>query len=166
MAWVPFLAFLPIALLLLVGCEPEEDFPDEPYIEFEDFIKINNDSTGLIVLSFTDGDGNIGLGPGDTLDPYVGKYYYNFFLYIFSKKDGVLDSVITQFPFHGRIPRLENVAEGESIQGEIEMEIDIYSMELFIPEDTLAFDIYIVDRDLNYSNTVRTPEIILNRFSQ
>ncbi|MGM0612467.1 MAG: hypothetical protein ACQESM_03035 [Bacteroidota bacterium] len=151
-------------ILLLTSCTEEEDYPIEPKIEFENFKKINNDSTGIITLSFTDGDGDIGLKDSDTTDPYTGEYFYNFFLYIFEKNNGQYDSVETDIPFHGRIPELEGVQEGESIKGEIDIEVDIYSMDIFIPADSVVFDIYIVDRALHHSNTVRSPLIILDSF--
>ncbi|MFO8055400.1 MAG: hypothetical protein R6U19_09610 [Bacteroidales bacterium] len=154
-----------IAMVLMTSsCIKQEQYPDEPHIEFEQFDKTNNDSTGIVTISFTDGNGNIGLSASDTVDPYTGEYFYNFFLHIFKKTNGNYDSVQTDFPYHGRIPELENVTEGESIEGDIDIEIDIYSMDVFIPVDTLVFDIYIVDRDLNHSNTIRTPPIILNSF--
>ncbi|MCF8331087.1 MAG: hypothetical protein K9H84_01400 [Bacteroidales bacterium] len=151
-------------LMFLSSCTDDKDYPIEPKIKFEDFRKVNQDSTGIITLSYTDGDGDIGLAKSDTLYPYDSTYFYNFFLYIFERKNGQYDSVQTSIPYHGRIPLLENVQEGESIEGEIEMELDIFSMDVFIPGDTVVFDIFIVDRALHHSNTVRTPPIILNSF--
>lgn len=151
-------------MLLLYSCTDDPDYPDTPEIKFERFQKINNDSTGIITLSFTDGDGDVGLASSDTLSPYDSTYFYNFFLYIFERNNGQFDTVQTNIPFHGRIPLLENVQQGESITGEIDMEIDIFSMDVFIPGDTVRFDIFIVDRALNHSNTVTTPSIVLNSF--
>ncbi|MFO8086498.1 MAG: hypothetical protein R6T91_01660 [Bacteroidales bacterium] len=159
-----FIVILFSGLLLLYSCTEDPDYPDTPRIKFERFQKINNDSTGIITLSFTDGDGDIGLASSDTLSPYDSNYFYNFFLYIFERKNGQYDTVQTNIPFHGRIPLLENVQEGESIEGEIDMEIDIFSMDVFIPSDTVRFEIFIVDRALNHSNTVTTPRIVLNSF--
>lgn len=151
-------------LMFFSSCIEDTNYPVEPKIKFESFRKVNQDSTGIITLSFTDGDGDIGLSESDTLYPYDSTYFYNFFLYIFERKNGQYDSVQTSIPFHGRIPLLENVEEGESIEGEIEMELDIFSMDVFIPGDTVVFDIFIVDRALHHSNTVRTSPIILNSF--
>jgi hypothetical protein len=153
-----------VAVLLFTACGEDQDFPIEPKIKFESFHKIHNDSTGIITISFTDGDGDIGLKNSDTLDPYTNEYFYNFFLYIFEKKNGQYDTVQTSIPFHGRIPYMDEVQPGESIEGDIEMEVDIFSMDVFIPGDTLVFDIYIVDRALHHSNTVRTKPVILNSF--
>lgn len=150
--------------LLMFSCVEEKNYPVKPHIEYKSFVKTNNDSTGIITLEFTDGDGDIGLSESDTLAPYDSTYFYNFFLYPFKYTNGQYDSVDTSIPYHGRIPKLENVEPGESIEGEIEMEIDIYSMDLFIPADTVAFDIFIVDRALHHSNTIRTLPIILDSF--
>ncbi len=153
-----------LAAFFFTACVEENEYPDEPHIEYESFSTTANDSVGIIKLSFTDGNGDIGLAKSDTTSPYTGKYFYNFFLYVFEKKNGQYDSVQTSIPFHGRIPILDDVTVGESIEGDIEMEIDIYTMDIFIPGDTLVFDIFIVDRALNQSNTIRTDPIILNNF--
>lgn len=151
-------------ILIFTSCVKDKQYPVEPRIEFKSFLKTNNDSTGIITLEFTDGDGDIGLSESDTLPPYDSTYFYNFFLYIFEYKNGKYDSVETDIPYHGRIPRLKNVEEGESIEGEIEMKVDVFTMDYFIPSDTIRFDIYIVDRALHHSNTVHSRQIILDSF--
>ena len=58
-----------VLFLLVVGfssCLKRNDFPDEPQIEYLDFVKYQNtqgkDSIGVLKFKFTDGDGDIGLG--------------------------------------------------------------------------------------------------------
>ena len=77
--------FVLVISSLLVSCIKKEDYPDIPSIEFKSFSKINNglgyDDKGLLVISFTDGDGDIGLGSQEIQPPYdtASMYYYNFF---------------------------------------------------------------------------------------
>ena len=47
---------------IILSCEPEQNFPLEPIIQFESFSKdsIQEFDTAQITISFTDGDGDIG----------------------------------------------------------------------------------------------------------
>ena len=77
--------------LMLSSCIEKQQYPDEPIIEYKDFLITTNaqgfDQTGYFIIGFTDGDGDIGLDQGDTLAPYNpgSDYYYNFFITIYEK---------------------------------------------------------------------------------
>lgn len=57
-------------------------------------------------------------------------------------------------------PRLSNKTP-ESIDGEISIEIFINNFTS--PYDTVRFEFFVVDRALQHSNTVTTPEIIIHK---
>jgi hypothetical protein len=79
-------------ILFLNSCIERVEYPVEPYIEFSDFYVVTDQTsgkeTGVIVLTFTDGDGDIGLAPKDTLYPYQlgGDYYYNYIMYFYKNR--------------------------------------------------------------------------------
>jgi len=94
-----------LILLLIVGsvvfsCRKFEEFPDIPAITYDNFLVLMNTQTGItergvLVFSYTDGDGDLGLASKDTLFPYDknGDYYYNLILKYFEKQYGVFVEV-------------------------------------------------------------------------
>lgn len=153
--------------VFFLGCTKEEVFPVEPNITFISFTKIDNnspiDDKGILKIFFTDGDGDLGLDNGDTLPPFDKNsiYYYNYFIKYFEKKHGSFVEVQLPVTFNSRIPRLEPSGNNNSIKGEIELEL--YINNPFSVFDTIRFEAYIVDRALNKSNVIVTPEIIVKK---
>lgn len=154
------------SLAMLFGaCLPNNNFPDEPVVEFKEFKKIptsdGKDEKGVLVLKFTDGDGDIGLDQGDTLPPHDPSsiYYYNFFTRYYEKQNGEFVEVELGTPNYFRIPVLTPVGQNKSLEGEIEVEL--YINNPFSDYDTIKFDAWIVDQALHESNTVETGEIII-----
>ncbi len=151
---------------LLCACGPREKFPDEPYIEFVALEKIDNgtgkDDMANLIIHFQDGDGDVGLDVSDTTGIFSkdSAYYYNFFIDYYEKQHGQWVLVDLPTPLHARVPRLsEN--EPESIEGEIT--ILTYINNYFSPYDTIKLSCQLVDRALNESNIIETPEIIVNK---
>jgi hypothetical protein len=153
-----------ICLLLgasvLYSCIKKDEFPVIPAIQWEGYSVMRNtagyDSLGFLKISYTDGDGNIGLYDSDTVAPYK----YNFFVKMLQMKNGSLQEIIfpdTNLNFNARIPILTPTGKNKNIKGEIEMMIQIYFASPILTSDTIAFDLYIMDRDLNKSNVIRTP---------
>jgi len=153
--------------IMFASCLKREEYPIEPYIEFVDFRKYVNESgiedKGLLVFSFTDGDGDIGLSPGDTLPPFhrEGDYFFNLFIFYHEVQNGAIVEVELPQPFHLRLPVITPSGNNKAIKGEIEVELDIFNP--ITPFDTILFDFYLVDRALHKSNTVRTPKIKVKR---
>jgi hypothetical protein len=151
---------------VLTSCIKKDEFPIVPAIKWESYTPIQNamgyDSLGYLKISYTDGDGNIGLYDWDTAAPYK----YNFFVKMFQMKNDSLQEII--FPdstinFNARIPILTPSGKNKNIKGEIEMLIQIYYASPILASDTIAFELYIQDRDLNKSNIIYTPLITVNR---
>ena len=62
-------------------------------------------------------------------------------------------------PFHARFPRL--LPEGLSpVDGELNFALTLVPSSLLTPNDTLRFDVNILDRELNRSNTITTDHIV------
>lgn len=160
--------------LALTSCKDYEKYPMEPTVEFIEFTILRDalgiDQRGIIHIAYTDGDGNIGLYPHDTVPPYD----YNLFIKYLEQQNGVFkeiflvtpnynDSVVTYdtATFNARIPILTPAGRNKAIRGEIEDTLFINNpLSLY---DTIKFEVYIVDRDLNKSNTIATPPIIVKK---
>ena len=153
------------AFVLSISCLRQEEFPDIPHIEYKDFIKINNglgyDDKGILVLKFTDGDGDIGLAESDTFPPYdqSSMYYYNFFISYYEKQNGEFIEIELPFANNSRIPPLNSSKNPKPLKGEIEIELFINNFTSTY--DTIRFSAFIVDRALNHSDTIITPDIYI-----
>lgn len=163
-------------ILLFSMCRKFEDYPIEPQIEFNNFLLEYNESTGItergvLMISYTDGDGDLGLFSRDTFPPfnYGSDYYYNMIIDYYEKQNGKWELVPLIFKdpetgendtltFSVRIPNLTPSSGNQSIKGVIQDTMYIYNpLSEF---DTIKFSVYIIDRALHISNTVETPEIV------
>lgn len=157
--------FLMIAslLVLLASCRKPEKFSLVPAIEFVS-LEANPVAGGTdvcLTFKFQDGDGDIGLDEDDIQSPFdtSSVYYYNCFITYFEKQNGHFVEVELPSTLNMRIPRLSDNTP-ESISGEIML--DLYANNPFSPFDTIRYELYIVDRALNHSNTITTTEFITN----
>lgn len=154
-------------LLLMSSCIKKEEFPDVPRIKFVSFDKIDNglgyDDKGIITISFTDGDGNLGLAADETNPPYDSSsiYYYNFFLTYYERQHGEFIAVDLPFTNNARFPLLNKNDADKPLKGEISIELYInnFSSEF----DTIRFEAFITDRTLNHSDTITTPAVLINK---
>jgi hypothetical protein len=155
-----------VTFLALAACNREEDLPDEPVINTVEYLEDEKD----LVINFTDGDGNFGL-PADFIDPpfqawedsvngIINKNHNNLWLEVFVKESGIYALLETPNPygFDFRIPFL--TPQGQNKQLRVTATYDLLDLDDFISTgvlnvgDTMRFDVTLVDRDLNFSNTV------------
>lgn len=146
-----------------VGCLPEPQYPLQPVIGFVSMELMENGGREL-VLSFTDGDGDIGLGQGDTLPPFCAAcaHHQNLKLEYEELRDGVwtpisLNPASGQVPFYYRVPRVTPTGQSPALQGTIAL--DMPAWYLSSSYDTLRFQVTLWDRSLNASNTLITPAL-------
>ena len=69
--------------IILISCLDAPQYSEIPDIEFEQIIfkdlKDPSSADSLIIsIKFRDGDGNVGIGPTETQEPYNDKYYFQF----------------------------------------------------------------------------------------
>lgn len=153
--------------LLYSSCRKQVVYPVVPFIEYVSFVKIENpngiDSKGILKFSFTDGDGDIGLSESDTLYPFNpgSPYYYDLFITYYEKQHGDYVPVTLPMTNNSRIPVVTPDGGNKSIKGTIEVELFVNNPTTTY--DTIAYDVSIVDRALNLSNKIRTPDIIINK---
>jgi hypothetical protein len=170
------LLFSVVLWVLLASCGKEtQKFSDIPFIRYEGFEQLINlqgkDSIGIMRLYFTDGDGDLGLGPSDTLPPYNpgSLFYYNFIIDYFEKQNGDFVKVVIAPPIPGadtitnnsRIPRLVPQGRNRSLEGTLLMEL--FTNNPLSAFDTIKYRAYIIDRALNKSNVIETPELVIRK---
>jgi len=160
-----FLVLSPISCLKL------ETYPNEPEIEYLDFISDGN--TATISFSFTDGDGNIGLSQNQLDAPFdtSSYFYYNLYINYFEMMDGswvrgTADPLGNNFPTADSITfayRLENITpigQNKALKGEIEITMEPYYFNSYSNHnDSIRYEIILIDRSLNISNIIQSPLI-------
>ena len=141
---------------------------------------------GIIKFSYTDGDGDLGLNASDTLPPFGfhDAHYYNMVVDYLKSENGVFvktpllsphvptnpgdtlvlfDTVTFNARFkrlrdsEERFKRLRDSEEPKAISGTIEYKLTVQNP--LSPEDTIKFEIRILDRALHVSNMIQTEAI-------
>ena len=143
--------------VVFFGCKPDPTFPAIPALTFKEFRQPAGSDSLVVVFSFTDGDGDIGVAPTDSDTNMVLCVYAPDANGIFQQVPDIntpnqFDSLIYKY----RIPNLT--------PGQIGLEGDIYVTILnksFLPRDTLQFNAFLLDQSDNKSNIVRTETVIL-----
>jgi len=164
---------LVFTVLVMVSCNDEEDLPDEPVINSVDYIEEERD----LQFTFTDGDGNFGLPPSDTLPPFQpledevnnipNEFHNNLWLDIYVLRSGTYELIETPNPFDFRIPLLTPTGQNKQLRVTTTYDLSFDFQDLLVSGDyfdlgdTLRFDVTIVDRDLNVSNVATTEGHIL-----
>ena len=146
--------------LLCASCLKTEQFPTEPHISFKSYVQ-SADSSEL-TISFTDGDGDIGLAQGDTLAPYNpgSVWYHNFFVDQYKKVNGSWVRQQFALPLYYRIPVITPTGQNKALQGDITVEISPLVLPPPAVGDTTRFGVRIADRALHESNTVFSEPLI------
>lgn len=168
MTALKYLFFICLLGLFFGSCRPESEFPNEPEIKFESFIQENDEGQEVATLtfSFTDGDGNLGLDQADTTGNFCIDscfYYYNLFCNYYEKQEGEwvhysYEEEDILVPFYYRVPRVIPNGQNPSLEGKIDVFMNTYYLPTLY--DTCRFELFLVDRDLNHSNTILTREFI------
>lgn len=183
------LLLVALFLITFLSCRKPKVYPDNPIITFKDFVILKNsqglDESGKLTISFTDGDGDIGLRAGDTIAPYdtCSIYQFNFFIKIFEKRNGVFRQFVFKKNFNPCVfqdlyqvcnpvfstlldstynATLKDITpEGKSKALNGDLELDIPFLIPCVTSDTIKFQIQIVDRALRWSNMVESLEYII-----
>ena len=144
---IPFL--IANLIICMESCKVDECEEIIPTAEYVDLV--THGDTATITLSFKDCDGDLGLLPSDTTAPYE----FNLFLEYYQLKNGVWEVVgPLPTPYYYRIPVLETSGNSIITEGEIDISLIPYYLPGY--SDTIKYQIYIVDKALNQSNTIET----------
>lgn len=146
------------------GCLPEPQFPDVPAIGFVSMEPQNGGGREL-VISFTDGDGDVGLSQADTLPPFCSSciHHQNLKLEYEEWRNGAWVHIpllpeAGQVPFYYRVPRVTPTGQNPALQGTIA--VDMPTWFLNSPYDSVRFQIQLWDRELHESNAIYTPVLL------
>jgi hypothetical protein len=171
-------------LVVVSACKEREIFPAIPAIEYKShyFLRdpnslgFGNDTLLGVLFTYRDGDGDIGLGPSDTLPPYernsdefgrvTNRFHYNVHVDYFEVVNGqmrpfIIPNTVDTFKVRARIGSLTPDGKFKAIRGEIDYQ--------FMPpqfanrRDSIKLRITLIDRALNESNVAESPIIVLPR---
>ena len=173
-----------LVTMAVTSCQKPVEYPIEPAIEYQGFTYLlNPDSTfsgeGVIEFSYTDGDGDLGLDDADTLYPFGfhDPHYYNMVVDYLKAENGVFVKTPLLSPhvptnpadtlvlydtvtFNARFHRLRDNDDPKAISGTMEYKLTVQNP--FSPNDTVKFEIHILDRALHESNVIQTEAIYTN----
>lgn len=169
--WI-FLTFT----MFLISCAKPPKYPDEPLIVFDSLSKsvvqdktVAEDSLFLF-FSFQDGDGDLGTAAGDTV---TNIFYFDdrFSITDVPGPDSIQANIFIidrrsddyEFTSSYRLPYLTPVGEVKAIKGQVRIAAK-FSCRFVAKSnnyvaDTIAPQLYIVDRANNKSNIVDLPPI-------
>ncbi len=154
------LASVVVALALMAsGCVKEPPYPVEPVISFERFEQ--TPTSAKLTLSFTDGDGDVGLDASDQQPPFDegSEYYHNLFLIYEELHNGVWVRPDLELENNFRIPRITPTGQNKVLQGEIDVDLFWPLNDPNSPFDTVRFEVRMYDRALHQSNVIHTDPI-------
>jgi hypothetical protein len=147
--------------IIVASCIKREEFPIVPYIEFKNFYLVKDpvtgNETGVFAITFTDGDGDIGLSAKDTLHPFhpSGDFYFNFFMTFYQEISGNMEKI--DAPYNSRIPPVNPDDYPQNLKGEIQIEFDISILRTVLESNKIQIEAYIYDRALHKSNVIVSP---------
>ncbi|CAN5391173.1 hypothetical protein BH10BAC1_BH10BAC1_00680 [soil metagenome] len=157
------LVLLGLSTLLLPSCVKEKEFPSTPAIEFLYYSNYSNDS-GDCVISFKDGDGDIGILAGDASSPndFLMTYYYKDTADgVFKLFDNPTTPAFDTLTYSYRVPNLTPDGQYKALDGEIRAKLR--AAPIYWPlHKTIKFEVSLRDRAGHLSNKVFTNEISVN----
>lgn len=178
-----FVVLLALLGLSVPGCITPPKYSDTPEIEFRSVTiqpVVNRfgpfDSVNIVV-SYRDGDGNLGLSKKDTLAPFglllpdkktTNPKRINYFCQMqIRQTDGTfLDFTPPNDPLNGTYPNLTPATQGDRaapLRGEIFYGFNISPTLALPPGTVVRFKVYILDRSLNRSNEITTSTVSIPR---
>jgi hypothetical protein len=164
MNYFKYIAFLLlITSCILSSCVKEKTFPVQPIIEFKDYIEYVSTETDSAdcIITFKDGDGDIGIYEGDTAaqNDLKMKYLYKDIDGIFKPYDAIDTTTAMDTLFYSyRVPNLTPDGQYKALNGEIK--VKLRAAPLYKPgHQTVKFEITLRDRAGHLSNMVSTNEI-------
>lgn len=150
-----------LSLITLGSCTKVEQLSPIPSISFSSFaifdttdILGNILKAGRLNFHFEDGDGDMGLKPGQSDTT-------NLFFTLYRKTDGVMVPATVDDPLYPsayRIPYMVRLGQNKILRGTISVTF-LYTFAS--PADTIKYDFYIKDRARHESNVASTSEIII-----
>ena len=156
-----------IGILFFTACTKHETYSIIPEIAYKSFDKIQTssgiDDKAHLTITFTDGDGDIGLNPEDTFPPYNvhSPYYYNYIIDYYEQQGDSFIKIDLPLTNNSRIPYVQADLAERGIKGEIT--IELFFNNIMSTADSIRYELYILDRALHKSNVITTPSIYVKK---
>jgi hypothetical protein len=156
--------------LVFVGCEKIKSYPEVPRVEYDAYkVSLSPDILQPELLNYDvtfkfrveDGNGDIGLGQGDTLGVFApkSKYYFNLFVALYRKVNGVYVKDANATGWNWRLSdKMIRTGGNKTLIADVEKTNTLLPDD-FTAVDTVRFEFYVVDRALNSSDTIHTDDI-------
>lgn len=148
---------LTFSVLIYASCVKKKNYPVNPEIGFKAFYPFSGDTADL-VITFSDGDGDIGKAQEDpTKNLFITFQYFNTTTQNFmSYYNNFLNDTV-RMDYTIRKPK-DNY-DGKPISGEVAVRLNEYR-----PDNTykrIRYVMYLVDNSGNKSNVLTTPELLV-----
>lgn len=158
------IAILSAFIVFSIACKKKDPTPVPPVIKFLD-AQFSEDKTYTIVrFEFYDKDGDLGLKQEEN----SGNQEFNLFIDYYEKQNGnwqlitpiiIYNTTTSNYDtteLHLRVPFIKNESQ-VALEGETEVKL-LYNFNA----DTFRYDLTLIDRALQSSNTISTSELITN----
>jgi hypothetical protein len=156
-----FFKYLLLTVMITVfcyACVKKTSYPTTPTVDYKGFVSYSGDSADL-QISFTDGDGDIGVGATDSTRTFWYTYYF---------QDTVTNLYKAYYrPLFFDTLRIGYVVKspseafiGKPINGEMSIRLQQSRHDSWVKKVKYVF--YLYDAAGNKSNVVTSPEINLN----
>ncbi len=142
-----------MGVFLFTACKKTNDVSEIPHITYKSLIQYKDagkDTMLVLTFEYEDGDGD--LGSNDPNDK-------NIIITFFEKQNGEFNAVHLVPPFDAATPYLTPSSRNKSISGEISDYLT--TLPPFVTNDTIKFQVYIIDRAGHKSNTIETNEVVI-----
>lgn len=145
--------------IVFIACNKLETYDDRPIITESSYELLKdvsgNDTSLLVKFTYTDGNGDVGLTDADSISPYDANVMIDYFENIDGEYTKILIPGTTDtLNFNSRIKKF---GSNNPTKAEVQVKVDIS----ILLADTVRFDVYILDKQLNRSNTVKIGPIAL-----
>lgn len=163
-----------------MACRKDPVYPVVPHIEYVGMEQtpVQGEGEGIgdifkVTVRFEDGDGDMGLDSLDLRNPLYSqfnpdgtfnRYYYNYFITGFYKRDGIFEPITfpnPAFSLNGRYMKLTDDGRMEPLEGTLSYTFRLSPNNELQAGTVVKFQISIADRARNESNVVETEEVTL-----
>jgi hypothetical protein len=157
------LLLIAAAGVFFAGCKKTNDYPAEPVITLKSLSSVRDnqgrDDHLVLEISFTDGDGDMGINQNEVnVPPYVDEYAGDVHVLLYIDTSGTWERW-SQYDDIGWIKQITVEGNKKDIRGDIKKD-PIY----FPPLQTnlhIRYEVYIYDRALHKSNVITTSEMVI-----
>ncbi|HEX2616533.1 MAG TPA: hypothetical protein VHL57_03270, partial [Flavobacteriales bacterium] len=130
-------------------------------ITFKEFKQFADSAS--VVISFTDGDGDIGLDQSDTLGDFAPGhlFFHNLFVDYYQWQNGAWVLQDFTLPLYYRIPVITPTGQNKALEGDIAVALKPYPVLPGSEGDSIRLNVRIADRALHMSNEVESGTIVV-----